>query len=122
MKTPFREEEGNTTTTLNASGLNREIATSVKGDHVECVINGAVVAGYNRTVLVTAGKLKSFSQALFHDSRSEVSAALNRSAGREPRSPARVPPVLEFFGILARSGPGSRAVVCLVSGVGRSRS
>ena len=31
----------------------------MKGDRVECVINGAVVAGYNKAALVTAGKLKS---------------------------------------------------------------
>jgi hypothetical protein len=36
----------------------QEIALSVKGDRVECVINGAVVAGYNKAALVTAGKLK----------------------------------------------------------------
>ena len=39
--------------------VTQEIAISVKGDRVECVINGAVVAGYNKTALVTAGKLKS---------------------------------------------------------------
>ena len=39
--------------------VTQEIAISVKGDRVECAINGAVVAGYNKTALVTAGKLKS---------------------------------------------------------------
>ena len=39
--------------------VTQEIAFSVKGDRVECVINGAVVAGYNKAALVTAGKLKS---------------------------------------------------------------
>ncbi|HEY7336843.1 MAG TPA: hypothetical protein VH639_18250 [Bryobacteraceae bacterium] len=39
--------------------VTQEIALSVKGDHVECSINGTVVADYNRSVLVTAGKLKS---------------------------------------------------------------
>jgi len=37
----------------------QEIALSVKGDRVECSINGAVVAGYNKAALETAGKLKS---------------------------------------------------------------
>ena len=39
--------------------VTQEIAISVKGDRVECAINGAVVAGYNKSALVTAGKLKS---------------------------------------------------------------
>jgi hypothetical protein len=39
--------------------VTQEIALSVKGDRVECSINGAVVAGYNKTALVTEGKLKS---------------------------------------------------------------
>ena len=32
---------------------------SVKGDKVECAINGTVVASYDKATLVTAGKLKS---------------------------------------------------------------
>jgi hypothetical protein len=32
---------------------------TVKGDRVECAINGTVVAGYDKAALVTAGKLKS---------------------------------------------------------------
>lgn len=36
-----------------------EIAVSVKGERVECSINGTVVAGYDKPALVTAGKLKS---------------------------------------------------------------
>ena len=32
---------------------------SVKGDRVECSINGTVVAGYDKAALVAAGKLKS---------------------------------------------------------------
>lgn len=40
--------------------VTQEIAISVKGDRVECAINGAVVAGYDKAALVTAGKLKSF--------------------------------------------------------------
>ena len=35
------------------------ISLSVKGSRVECAINGTVVAGYDKTDLVTAGKLKS---------------------------------------------------------------
>ena len=35
------------------------IALSVKGNRVECSINGAVVAGYDKSQLVAAGKLKS---------------------------------------------------------------
>jgi hypothetical protein len=32
---------------------------SVKGDRVECSINGTVVAGYDKPAVVTDGKLKS---------------------------------------------------------------
>jgi hypothetical protein len=39
--------------------VTQEIAISVKGDRVECSINGSVVAAYDKSVLVTAGKLKS---------------------------------------------------------------
>ena len=39
--------------------VTQEIAISVKGDRVECAINGTVVAGYDKAALVTAGKLKS---------------------------------------------------------------
>jgi len=39
--------------------VTQEIAISVKGDKVECAINGTVVAGYNKSDLVTAGKLTS---------------------------------------------------------------
>jgi hypothetical protein len=39
--------------------VTQEIALSVKGDRVECSINGAVVAAYPKATLVTAGKLKS---------------------------------------------------------------
>jgi hypothetical protein len=39
--------------------VTQEIAISVKGDRVECGINGKVVAGYDKSALVTAGKLKS---------------------------------------------------------------
>lgn len=39
--------------------ITQEIALSVKGDRVECAINGTVVAGYDKAALVTAGKLSS---------------------------------------------------------------
>ena len=39
--------------------VTQEIAMSVKGDRVECAINGTVVAGYDKPALVTAGKLTS---------------------------------------------------------------
>jgi len=39
--------------------VTQEIAVSVKGNRVECAINGTVVAGYDKAELVTAGKLKS---------------------------------------------------------------
>jgi hypothetical protein len=39
--------------------VTQEIALSVKGNRVECSINGTVVAGYNKPELVTTGKLKS---------------------------------------------------------------
>ncbi len=39
--------------------VSQEIAVSVKGDKVECAINGTVVGSYDKASLVTAGKLKS---------------------------------------------------------------
>lgn len=39
--------------------VTQEIALSVKGGKVECAINGTVVASYDKSDLVTAGKLKS---------------------------------------------------------------
>jgi len=39
--------------------VTREIALSVKGDRVECAINGTVVAGYDRAAVVAPGKLAS---------------------------------------------------------------
>jgi hypothetical protein len=39
--------------------VTQEIAVSVKGDKVECAINGTVVGSYDKASLVTAGKLKS---------------------------------------------------------------
>lgn len=39
--------------------VTQTIALSVKGNKVECAINGTVVASYDKSELVTAGKLKS---------------------------------------------------------------
>jgi hypothetical protein len=39
--------------------VTQEVAISVKGDRVECAINGKVVAGFDKATLVTPGKLKS---------------------------------------------------------------
>ncbi len=39
--------------------VSQEIALSVKGDHVECAINGTVVASYDKSAVVSAGKLAS---------------------------------------------------------------
>ena len=39
--------------------VTQEIAVSVKGDKVECAINGTVVASHDKAELVAAGKLKS---------------------------------------------------------------
>jgi len=39
--------------------VTQEIAMSVKGDKVECAINNKVVASYDKSAVVTAGKLKS---------------------------------------------------------------
>lgn len=39
--------------------VEQEIAMSVKGDKVECAINGTTVASYDKSAVVTDGKLKS---------------------------------------------------------------
>ena len=39
--------------------VSQDITLSVKGNHVECSINGTVVATYDKSALVTQGKLKS---------------------------------------------------------------
>jgi hypothetical protein len=39
--------------------VTQEIALSVKGGKVECAINGTVVASYDKSAVVTSGKLKS---------------------------------------------------------------
>jgi len=38
--------------------VTQEIAVSVKGDKVECAINGTVVGSYDKAAVVGAGKLK----------------------------------------------------------------
>ena len=40
------------------SSVTQEIALSVKGDKVECAINGTVVGSYDKTAVVGEGKLK----------------------------------------------------------------
>lgn len=56
-----RGEAGASVNKAAAKGepVTQEIALSVKGDRVECAINGTVVAGYTKADLVAAGKLKS---------------------------------------------------------------
>ena len=39
--------------------VTQEIAVTVKDDRVQCIINGAIVATYEKSALVAAGKLKS---------------------------------------------------------------
>jgi hypothetical protein len=39
--------------------VTQEIAMSVKGDKVECAINGKTVASYDKSAIVGSGKLKS---------------------------------------------------------------
>ncbi len=41
------------------ASVTQEVAVSVRGDKVECTINGSVVGSYAKSDLVTAGKLKS---------------------------------------------------------------
>jgi len=41
------------------SPVTQEIALSVKGNRVECSVNGTVVAGFDKAEVVSAGKLKS---------------------------------------------------------------
>jgi len=41
------------------SSVTQEIAVTVKGDRVECAINGTVVAGYDKSAVVGPGKLTS---------------------------------------------------------------
>ena len=39
--------------------VTQEIAVSVRGDKVECAINGTVVGSYDKSTLVIDGRLKS---------------------------------------------------------------
>ena len=41
------------------ASVTQEIALSVKGDKIECAINGTVVGSYDKSAVVGAGKLKS---------------------------------------------------------------
>jgi hypothetical protein len=45
--------------TAQGQPVTQKIALSVKGDRVECAINGTVVASYNKSELAAPGKLKS---------------------------------------------------------------
>lgn len=47
------------TAAANGEPVTQEIAVSVKGDKVECAVNGTVVGSYPKADLVMAGKLKS---------------------------------------------------------------
>jgi hypothetical protein len=57
--------------------VTQQIAISVKGGRAECIINGTVVAGYDKAELVTAGKLKSldgvYGLRFAHNTEVEVS-------------------------------------------------
>lgn len=57
--------------------VTQEIALSVNGDKVECSINGTVVGSYNKSDLVTSGKLKStdgiYGLRFSHNTEGEVS-------------------------------------------------
>ena len=45
--------------TAKGEPVTQEIAVSVKGGRVECLVNGTVVASYDKAELVADGKLKS---------------------------------------------------------------
>ena len=51
--------------------VTQEIALSVKGDKVECAINGTVVGSYDKAAVVTAGKLKSTDGIVRHPLRAQ---------------------------------------------------
>ena len=63
---PFRLSENRPTANAaikkavaNGESVTQEIAMSVKGDKIECAINGTVVASYSKADAIGAGKLKS---------------------------------------------------------------
>ena len=62
---PFRMNERGTPSDsvhkapAKGEAVSQEIALSVKGDKIECAINGAVVATYDKSAAVGDGKLKS---------------------------------------------------------------
>ncbi|MBV9398344.1 MAG: hypothetical protein JO062_10220 [Bryobacterales bacterium] len=49
--------------------VTQEIAMTVKGSKVECAINGTVVASYDKSALVTAGKLSQRTEFMASASR-----------------------------------------------------
>jgi hypothetical protein len=63
--------------TAKGEPVTQEIAMSVKGDKVECSVNGTTVASYDKSTLVTAGKLKStdgvYGLRFAHDTEVHVS-------------------------------------------------
>jgi hypothetical protein len=59
MNGPGEENPAVNKAAAQGEPVTQEIAISVKGDRVECAINGTVVAHYGKAALVTAGKLKS---------------------------------------------------------------
>jgi hypothetical protein len=68
--------------------VTQEIAVSVKGDRVECAINGTVVGSYAKSDLVGAGKLKStdgvYGLRFAHNTEATVSGlTVSRPMGKE---------------------------------------
>ncbi len=59
MNGPGEESPAVNKAAAQGEPVTQEIAISVKGDRVECAVNGTVVAHYDKAALVTAGKLKS---------------------------------------------------------------
>ena len=59
--TPFREQPNAAVHKAAAVGqpVTQEIMWRVKGGRAECSVNGTVVAGYNKSEIVAAGKLQS---------------------------------------------------------------
>jgi hypothetical protein len=59
MNGPGEENPAVNKAAARGAPVTQEIAISAKGNRVECRINGTVVAAYEKSALVTAGKLKS---------------------------------------------------------------
>ena len=76
--------------------MTQEIALSVKGDKVECAINGTVVGSYDKAAVVGAGKLKStdgvYGIRFAHNTEATSPACddeeLIAAAARDPRATA----------------------------------